>query len=145
MSNEIQTPQQNIADLKAVPTTSANTGKKNIVFVVEDDDFLVKAYQIKLEKEGFEVWLATDGDEALATIAQKPKPDVVLLDLMLPGASGFDILAEIKKNEKWKEAPVLIMTNLGQPQDVDKGKELGAADYMIKANTKISDIVGKVR
>src|SRR6266481_8562898 len=134
MPEESQNPQQNIPDEKNAAAANASGGKKNIVFVVEDDDFLVKAYQIKLEKEGFEVWLATDGDEALATIAQKPKPDVVLLDLMLPGASGFDILAEIKKKEKWKEAPVLIMTNLGQPQDVDKGKELGAADYMIKAN-----------
>ncbi len=115
-----------------------------IVFVIEDDAFLVKAYQIKLAKEGAQVWIATDGKEALDYLSKDP-PAVVMLDLMLPSMSGFDILEAIRANSKWKKVPVLILTNLGQPQDVAKGKELGAADYIIKANTKINDIIEKVK
>jgi len=117
---------------------------KKVVLVVEDDAFLVKAYQVKLEKEGYEVWIATDGNEAISYLS-KPRPNIVLLDLMLPGASGFDILTQIRQTEGWKNVPVIILTNLGQPQDVQQGKELGAVDYMIKANTKINDIIAKVK
>lgn len=118
---------------------------KNIVFVVEDDVFLVKAYQIKLEKEGAEVWIANDGKEALTYLEKEEVPNVVMLDLMLPHMSGFDILAEIRKNEKWKNVPVLILTNLGQPQDMERCRELGVAEYIVKANTKINDVIMKVR
>lgn len=122
----------------------AENGPKKVVMVVEDDAFLVKAYQVKLEKEGYEVWIATDGNEAISYLS-KSRPNIVLLDLMLPGASGFDILTQIRKTEGWKNVPVIILTNLGQPQDMQQGKELGAVDYMIKANTKINDIVSKVK
>jgi len=118
---------------------------KNIVFVVEDDVFLVKAYQIKLEKEGVEVWIANDGKEALTYLEKDEVPNVVMLDLMLPHMSGFDILAEIRKNPKWKNVPVLILTNLGQPQDMERCRELGVAEYIVKANTKINDVIMKVR
>src|SRR3972149_9776794 len=94
---------------------------KKIVFVVEDDVFLVKAYQIKFQKAGIEVWVVTDGKEALKYLAKDP-PSVVLLDLLLPGVSGFDILAEIRKNEKWKNVPVYILTNLSQSEDVERAK-----------------------
>lgn len=128
------------------PTSSAPAApsSKKIVFVIEDDAFLVKAYQAKLEKEGYEVWIATDGSEAISYLA-KPSPNIVLLDLMLPGASGFDILTQIRKTDAWKNVPVIILTNLGQPQDVQQGKELGAVDYMIKANTKINEIMERVK
>jgi len=113
--------------------------------VVEDDVFLVKAYQIKLEKEGVEVWIANDGKEALTYLEKDEVPNVVMLDLMLPHMSGFDILAEIRKNPKWKNVPVLILTNLGQPQDMERCRELGVAEYIVKANTKINDVIMKVR
>lgn len=125
--------------------TQNSTQNKNIVFVVEDDVFLVKAYQIKLEKEGVEVWTANDGKEALSYLERKEVPSVVMLDLMLPHMSGFDILAHIRKNEQWKNVPVIILTNLGQPQDMERCKELGVADYIVKANTKINDVIMKVR
>lgn len=118
--------------------------KKNIVFVVEDDVFLVKAYQIKFEKEGVEVWTATDGKEAL-NFLERQAPNVVMLDLMLPHLSGFDILTEIRKNERWKDVPVVILTNLGQPQDVERCKQLGVAGYIVKANIKINDVIEKVK
>ena len=117
---------------------------KKIVFVVEDDVFLVKAYQIKFEKVGVEVWAVTDGKEALKFLGKDP-PNVVLLDLLLPGVSGFDILAEIRKNEKWKNVPVYILTNLSQSEDVERAKALGVEEFLVKANTKINDIVEKVK
>lgn len=127
-----------------MPKEIKSKNKKNVVFVVEDDVFLIKAYQIKLEKEGVEVWVATDGKEAL-NFLEKQAPNVVMLDLMLPHLSGFDILTEIRKNEHWKDVPVIILTNLGQPQDMERCKQLGVADYIVKANTKINDVMDKVK
>lgn len=118
--------------------------KKKIVFVVEDDELLVKAYQLKLEKEGLEVWVATDGREALSFLEKNP-PNLVLLDLLLPGVGGFDVLAEIRKRPLWKDVPVIIMTNLGQEQDIMRGKDLGATDYIVKANLRMNEIYEKVK
>ncbi len=127
------------------PNTTANvSARKPRILVVEDDQFMLKAHEIKFTHEGFDIWFAKDGDEALAFLARE-RPDVVLLDLMLPHTSGFDVLAAIRKHPVWKNVPVIVMTNLGQPQDVERAKLLGANDYLIKANTKISDVVKKVR
>jgi DNA-binding response OmpR family regulator len=130
-------------------TTTPNTVKsasphKPQILIVEDDQFMLKAHEIKFTHEGFDIWFAKDGDEALAFLSRE-RPDVVLLDLMLPRTSGFDVLATIRKNNTWKDVPVIVMTNLGQPQDIERAKLLGASDYLIKANTKISDVVKKVR
>lgn len=114
------------------------------VFIVEDDAFLVKAYQLKFEKEKINTWVATDGQVAL-TFLEKDPPSVVMLDLMLPNVNGFEILKAIRKDEKWKDVPVIVLTNLGQPQDEQKCNELGVAGYIVKANTKINDIVDKVK
>jgi DNA-binding response OmpR family regulator len=125
-------------------TEKKGNSKKKIILVVEDDLFLIRAYQIKFEKEGFEVWVATEGNTAMEFLKKEPA-NIVLLDLMLPGISGFDILEEIRKNTKWKDVPVIILTNLGQQQDINKGKELKVKDYIVKANVKISDVVEKVK
>lgn len=120
------------------------TNKKDIIFIVEDDSFLVKAYQIKLEKEGMAVWVATDGKEALSFL-EKEAPSLVMLDLMLPNVNGFDVLAAIRNNKQWKDVPVLVLTNLGQPQDVKRCKELKVSEYIVKANIRINDIIEKVK
>lgn len=117
---------------------------KKIVFLVEDDVFLLKAYQIKFAKEGAEVWTATDGKEAIKFLERQP-PNVVLLDLMLPGLNGFEVLEAMRKNAAWKNTPVIILTNLGQQQDIARGQALKAADYIVKANIKIEDVVKKVK
>lgn len=124
--------------------TKEDLNNKKTVLIIEDDVFLVKAYQIKFEKEGFNVLTATDGKE-VADVLEKEPPHIVLLDLMLPGISGFDILETIKKNPKWKDVPVIILSNLGQTQDIERGKKLGANDYFIKTNIKMSEIVDTVR
>ena len=118
--------------------------KKKVILVVEDDSFLVKAYQVKFEKEGIEVLVATDGKEALAFLEKEP-PNVVLLDLMLPILSGFDVLVAIRKNSKWKKVPVLVLSNLGQSEDIKKCQELGIEDYIVKANVRINEVVEKVK
>lgn len=127
---------------ESLPKTDS-AQKKNIL-VIEDDMFLVKAYQVKLEKEGFGVWVATDGKEAIEFLKKDP-PALVLLDLMLPYASGFDILNSIKKQDGWKQVPVIVLSNLGQDQDIERAKALGISEYLVKANTKISDIAAKVK
>lgn len=118
--------------------------KKKVVFVVEDDAFLVKAYQIKFAKEGVEIWVAADGNEALTFLAKEP-PNMVLLDLMLPGASGFDVLAAIRASKTWGKVPVVVVTNLGQDQDIKRCQDLGIEDYMVKVNLRINDVVEKVK
>ena len=126
------------------PEVGTQKTKKKIIFVVEDDVFLIKAYQIKFEKSGADVWIATDGNEALKFLQKEP-PDVIFLDLLLPGISGFDVLAEIRKNEKWKNVPVFVLSNLSQTQDIERAKTLGVEEYFVKANTKINDIVERVK
>ena len=120
------------------------TTSEKIVLIVEDDMFLMKAYELKFQKEGIQVWTTSDGKEAL-TFLEKPPPSVVLLDLLLPGVSGFEILAAIRKSENWRSVPVLVLSNLSQAGDLERAKALGVEDYLIKANTKINDIVDKVK
>lgn len=120
------------------------TVKKNVL-VVEDDQLLIQAYKLKLEKEGMETYIAASGSEAIAFLEKDP-PGVVLLDLLLPGLNGFEFLSAIRKNEKWKDVPVIILTNLTQSEENLKiANDLGAADYIVKSEIKISDIIEKVK
>lgn len=121
-----------------------DTSSKSKVFIVEDDEFLVKAYKYIFEKDGFEVLVAPDGDKAIEML-EGPVASVVLLDLMLPGADGFTVLQTIGKNDKWKQVPVVILSNLNHPDNIQKGKELGAVDYLVKANTDIENVVARVK
>lgn len=114
------------------------------VFLVEDDEFLVGIYQKKFEMEGFKVSIATNGERALADIKKK-KPDIVLLDVLLPKLDGFAVLEKLKAEGSTKDIPVVLLTNLGQKDDVDKGLRAGAVDYLIKAHFKPSEIVDKVK
>jgi DNA-binding response OmpR family regulator len=118
--------------------------KKKRVLFVEDDLFLVHAYQDILEENKLVlIWIAQDGDEAINYLS-KPPPDLVLLDLMLPGKSGFEVLAIIRKHPTWKTVPVIVLSNLGQTQDVEKAMKLGITDYIVKANTRISDVAARI-
>jgi len=111
--------------------------------VVEDDKFLVAAYKVKLEKLGWEVRIAMDGEEALAVLKDFV-PDVILLDVVMPKMDGFATLAAIKKNPGLANIPVLLASNLGQKEDIDKGKALGAAGYVVKADLSIEELVGRI-
>ncbi len=113
------------------------------VLVVEDDKFLRELINRKLLLDNFETVLAADGETGVS-LAEKEIPDIVLLDLILPGINGFEVLAKIKEDEKTKGIPVIILSNLGQKDDIDKGMNLGAADYLVKAHFTPGEIIEKV-
>lgn len=113
------------------------------VLLVEDDVFLSSIYQKKFEMEGYKIVTADNGEKGLAE-AKKRIPSIVLLDILLPKLDGFGVLKALKADESTKNIPVILLTNLGQKDDVDKGLEIGATDYLIKAHFKPSEIVQKV-
>lgn len=114
------------------------------ILVVEDDTYLANAYRVKLTKAGFEVKSAYDGDEALALL-QSFVPDLIVLDIVMPKKDGFATLAEIKANEKWKNIPVILATNLGQKEDREKGIQLGAAAFITKTDLSLNDLIQKIQ
>lgn len=114
------------------------------VLLVEDDAFLSSIYQKKFEMEGFKISAVDNGDKVLPE-AKKKKPDIILLDILLPKRDGFSVLALLKSDKELKGIPVIMLTNLGQKDDVDKALAAGAADYLIKAHFKPSEIVEKVK
>lgn len=118
--------------------------KKIKILLIEDDPFLLSMYATKFELEGFEIISADDGEKALKT-AGKEKPDIILLDVLLPKMDGFEVLKELKKNEETKAAPVILLTNLSQRDDVEKGLALGAVDYLIKAHFMPTEVVEKIK
>ena len=116
---------------------------KKRVLLVEDDLMIVDMYKIRLEEDGFEVFVTDKGSEALS-IAEKEQPDLVLLDIILPEIDGFAILQLLKENVKTKKIPVILLTNLGQESDRQKGLKLGAADYFVKAQFTPANVIAAV-
>lgn len=115
-----------------------------LVLIVEDDEFLRTLVAQKLTQENFAVEAAIDGNEAFKIIKEK-LPKIILLDLILPGMDGFEILDTLKKNPETSKIPVIVLSNLGQREDIDRATAAGAEDYMIKANFTPGEIVQKVR
>ncbi|PIZ94868.1 MAG: response regulator [Candidatus Magasanikbacteria bacterium CG_4_10_14_0_2_um_filter_37_12] len=118
--------------------------KDTNILLVEDDTFLGNIYKTKFEMEGFKVTHVENGQDGFDT-AKKKKPDLILLDILLPKMDGFVVLTKLKADSLTKEIPVILLTNLGQKDDVEKGLEMGAADYLIKAHFKPSETVAKVK
>lgn len=118
--------------------------QKTKILIVEDDTFLAGIYANKFEKESFQVLLAVDGEAGLQS-AKKDHPDIILLDILLPKLDGFEVLEQLKADSSLRKIPVVLLTNLGQKEDVDKGLQLGAADYLIKAHFMPSETVDKVK
>ncbi|MFA6253922.1 MAG: response regulator [Candidatus Paceibacterota bacterium] len=114
------------------------------VLIVEDDEFLRSLNAKRLETEGFKVVVAVDGQNAIDLIPQE-MPNLIFLDLLLPGIDGFEVLKRIKADEKTKAIPVIVFSNLGQKEDIEKAHNLGAADFLIKANFTLDDVVVKIK
>jgi DNA-binding response OmpR family regulator len=114
------------------------------ILIVEDDKFLRLLLERKLKNENFEVVAAEDGEEALEKIVTE-KPDLILLDIILPKKSGFAVLEEINKDENLKRIPVFIISNLGQPEDIERGKNLGAKEYFVKAGLSLEELIKKIK
>jgi len=125
------------------PSSESQTSATKHVLLVEDDVFLSSILKSRLEKEGMTVIHARDGQEAIDMLKTQ-KPDVILLDLILPKKSGFEVMEQIRQDPQLENAPIIIISNLGQPEDIEKGKNLGAVEYFIKAKTSIEDLVKNV-
>ncbi|MEK7571217.1 MAG: response regulator [Patescibacteria group bacterium] len=113
------------------------------ILVAEDDNFLANAYRVKLTKAGFEVQMARDGQEAI-TALQSFTPDLIVLDLIMPVKDGFATLAEIKANPAWKPIPVIVASNLGQKEDIEKSIQMGANDFVVKSDLSLDSLIEKV-
>jgi two-component system alkaline phosphatase synthesis response regulator PhoP len=113
------------------------------ILIAEDDKYLANAYRVKLNKAGFEIKIVGDGVEALEVL-KSFTPDIILLDLVMPVKDGFTTLTEIKQDPKLKSIPVLIASNLGQKEDLDKGLALGAVDYIVKSDLSLEDLITKI-
>jgi len=116
---------------------------KSKILFVDDDNFLRKVYQSELGDRGYEVVLAADGEEGIQK-AQSEDPDLIILDMIMPKKNGFEVLTELQKNPQTAAIPVIILSNLGQEEDIKKGLDLGAVEYLVKDNITLSTIVDKV-
>ena len=114
------------------------------ILLIEDDKFLRELIIQKLGREGFEATEAPEGEAGLTKMKEE-RPDLVLLDLILPGIDGFEVLSRMKKDPALTSIPVIILSNLGQRDDVQKGIDLGAEDYLIKAHFTPGEIVEKIK
>jgi len=114
------------------------------VLLVEDDSYLSQAYRYFLEQSGYIVLTAMDGESALKTISLK-KPDLVLLDLVMPVMNGFEVLEEIKGSSVFRHIPVIVISNLGQESEIRMCKKLGATDYLIKSNFSMKEVIHKIQ
>ena len=116
---------------------------KKILFI-EDESALQETFKDFLDQEGYQMVSALDGEIGLR-LAKIEKPDLILLDLILPKKDGFEVLEELKKEEGTKDIPVIVLTHLEEMEDVQKAIELGARDYLVKANYSLKDVVEKIK
>lgn len=114
------------------------------VLVVEDDVFYSKIYKTKLAKEKIESQIVSNGNEAMKA-AQILRPKLILLDLIMPGKDGFETLAELKADSNLKDVPVIVLSNLSQDEDIKRIMDLGAVEYLVKANVPIQDVIDRVK
>lgn len=113
------------------------------ILIAEDDRFIAQVYLTKLGHEGFELVLVSDGRDVIPHML-KEKPDLVLLDLMMPGKSGFDVLRDLQHEPELKKIPILVITALAQSKERELGLSLGAKDYIIKSDHSIQEIIAKI-
>lgn len=117
---------------------------KRKIVIVEDEPFLASMYSTKFELAGFEVYRAEDGLVGERLVKEK-QPDLVLLDVVMPKKDGFEVLSNLRKDEPTSKLPVVLLTNLGQKSDIEKGLKMGANDYIVKANYTPAQVVEKVK
>ena len=114
------------------------------ILLAEDDEFLSSLIKNRLEREQFQVLVARDGDEILKTLKEF-RPDLVLLDIILPNKLGFEVLEDAQQDPKIGKVPFMVLSNLGQDSDIIRAKELGAVDYFVKARIMIDDLIKRIK
>jgi len=120
------------------------TGIKSKIVLIEDDEVLSKVLYEELTEANFEVWQAFDGEAGLALVKEK-KPDLILLDLILPKMHGFEVLEALKGSPELSTIPVIILTMQARDEDIKKGLQLGANDYIVKSQHAVAEIVEKIK
>jgi len=131
-----------MADQNQVASEIASSAP--LILVVEDDKFLCDLLAYKIEERGYRMEVAVDGEEGIKQI-KTLKPDLVLLDLILPGIDGFGVLGQVHDDPQISQIPVIILSNLGQQEEIEKGLSLGAKDYMIKAHFTPQEVVDRIK
>jgi DNA-binding response OmpR family regulator len=114
------------------------------VMLIEDDRFLSSLMKARLEKEGFVVSQRFDGEEAIQQLKQET-PDIIILDLIMPKVTGFEVLQSISITPQLAKVPVVILSNLAQDSDIEKARQLGAKEYFVKVKVSIDDLVGRIK
>lgn len=117
--------------------------KDKVILIVEDDEILLRALYMQFKGAGYTLASAEDGEVAME-IAQRIHPDLILLDLLLPKKDGFEVLHDLKSDPKLKDIPVIVLSNLGSQDDIEKTQKLGAVDYFVKADTDLVELETKI-
>jgi CheY-like chemotaxis protein len=113
------------------------------ILIIEDEEIINELLAKKLTREGYEVFITRNGNEGMAAI-KKEKPDLILLDIVMPEMDGFEVMEQIQKNEDIKNIPIIIISNSGQPVELEKAKKLGARDWLIKTEFDPQEVVDKI-
>ena len=121
----------------------------NIIFmkkilIIEDEEILLDLIQKRLTQEGYKIYIARNGEEGLEKIKEE-KPDLILLDIVMPKMGGFEVMERINKDKEFKDIPIIIISNSGQPVELSRAKELGIKDWLIKTDFDPSEVVSKVK
>ena len=114
------------------------------ILIIEDEEILLDLIQRRLLQEGYQVIVAKDGEEGLRKLKEE-KPDLILLDIIMPKMGGFEVMVEMNKDKDLKKIPIIIISNSGQPVELSRAKELGIKDWLIKTDFSPSDVVEKVK
>jgi len=114
------------------------------ILIVEDEKILQDLLSKRLIQEGYEVFQTYNGQEAM-DLMKKSRPDLILLDIIMPKMGGFEMMAEMKKDQKLKDIPIIVISNSGQPVELDKAKELGASDWLIKTEFDPQEVIEKIK
>jgi CheY-like chemotaxis protein len=117
--------------------------EKKKILIVEDDSFVAEVYSTKLSEMGYDVMIAQNGEEGLAEL-KKGKTDLILLDIIMPVMGGIEMLTEMKKNEDWKKIPVILLTNVGEKESIQKVRDLGVKNYLIKSHFTPAEVIEKI-
>ena len=114
------------------------------ILLIEDEELIVTLLQKKLEKEGYKVFVARDGVEGMEKI-KKETPDIILLDIVMPRMGGLEVLEELRRDKELRSIPVIVISNSGQPVELDRAKKLGARDWLIKTEFDPKEVIAKVK
>ena len=114
------------------------------ILIIEDEEVLSNLLQKKLNQEGYQVDITGNGQKGLEKI-RKDKPDLILLDIVMPKMGGFEVMEELNKDKELKDIPIIVISNSGQPVELDRIKELGARDWLIKTNFDPQEVIDKVK